>query len=89
MFGGKWMWKKESIHDTWFRRNPIKKARLDYFLILESLFTEVDENCIYPGYITDHSMIMMQLQLGKIQKGRSYLKMSNSLLKDQYVISMS
>ena len=31
-------------------------------------------------------MIMMQLQLGKFQKGRSYWKMNNSLLKDhQYV----
>ena len=31
-------------------------------------------------------MIMMQLQLGNFQKGRSYWKMNNSLLKDhQYV----
>ena len=31
-------------------------------------------------------MIRMQLQLSKFQKGRSYWKMNNSLLKDhQYV----
>ena len=76
----------EKIKYTWFRRNPIKKARLDYCLISESLFAEADESCTYPGYRTDHSKIMMQLQLGKFQKGRSYWKMNNSLLKDhQYV----
>ena len=81
-----WEMNVEKREYTWFRRNPIKKARLDYFLISESLFAEVDESCIYPGYRTDHSMIMMQLQLGKFLKGRSYLKMNNSLLKDhQYV----
>ena len=41
---------------------------------------------MYTGYRTDHSMIIMQLQLGKFQKGRSYWIMNNSLLNDhQYV----
>ena len=83
------VWREMNVEKreyTWFRRKPIKKARLDYFLIAESLFAEVDESCIYPGYRTDYSMIMMQLQLGKFQKGRYYGKMNNSLLKDhQYV----
>ena len=73
------MWKKESIHGL--EEILLKKALLDCFLISESLFAEVDESCIYPGYRTDHSMIMMQLQLGKFRKGRSYWKMNNSLLK--------
>ena len=46
------MWKKREY--KWFRRNPIKKPCLEYFLISESLFAKVDESCIYPGYRTDH-----------------------------------
>ena len=77
------MEKRESI---WFRKNPVKKARLDFFLVYESLLIDVDKSCIYPGYRTDHSLILVQLQLGKFQKGKSYWKMNNSLLKDhEYV----
>ena len=60
------------------------KARLDYFSISESLFADVDESYIYPGYRTDDSMVMLQFQFGKFKKGRSYWKMNNSLLKDHH-----
>ena len=53
-------WREQNIEKleyTWFRRNPIKKARLDYFLISENLFVDLDNVKILPGYRTDHSMI--------------------------------
>lgn len=53
---------------TWFRKNPTKKARLDLFLITGTLFIELDNVQILPGYRTDHSLIMLSLQLGEIPK---------------------
>jgi exonuclease III len=71
---------------TWFKRNPIKKARLDFFLISNNLFTDMSSVDIVPGYRTDHSMILLSIQFGKFKKGISYWKFNNSLLKDsQYV----
>lgn len=39
---------------TWRKKNTNKQARLDFFLISENLFTDVDHACILPGYRTDH-----------------------------------
>ena len=67
---------------TWFKKNANKKARLDFFLISNSLIVEVTNCQILPGYRTDHSLIKLQLEFGKFKKGKSYWKMNNSLLKD-------
>ena len=41
--------------------NPTKKqARLDYFLVSESIFSFVTDSDIVPGYRTDHSRAFMQ-----------------------------
>lgn len=78
--------KHRKLQYTRRRKNPIKQARLDFFLISESLFTDVDEANILPGYKTDHSIISLSLDFGKFQKGHSYWKMNNSLLKDSTYI---
>lgn len=83
------VWRELNIEKrqfTWRRKNPIKQARLDFFLISESLFTDVDEANILPGYNTDHSMISLSFDFGKFHKGKSYWKMNNSLLKDSIYI---
>ena len=83
-------WREENLETsqfTWFRRNPIKKARLDFFLISENLFTDIVETKIVPGYRTDHSMILISLEFGKFKKGTSYWKFNNSLLRDKKYIS--
>ena len=77
----------ETKEFSWFRRNPIKKARLDFFLISENLFTEIDNSKILPGYRTDHSMIYISVEFGKFKKGTSYWKFNNSLLKDPVYIN--
>lgn len=44
---------------TWSRRNPIRKqARLDFFLIHDTLFPYATEAEITPGYRSDHSGII-------------------------------
>ena len=42
---------------------------------------------ILPSYRTDHSQIVLQFDFGKFEKGKSYWKFNNSLLKDQKYVS--
>lgn len=67
---------------SWFRRNPTKKARLDFFLISEELSTIVDSITMKPGYRTDHSSVELELKLSEFVKGKGFWKMNNLLLKD-------
>ncbi|MCU7801037.1 MAG: reverse transcriptase family protein, partial [gamma proteobacterium symbiont of Lucinoma myriamae] len=55
---------------------------LDFFLISESFFADVDDSKILPGYKTDHSLVLLKFDFGKFKKGRSYWKFNNALLKD-------
>ena len=72
---------------TWRRLNPTKKqARLDHFLVSESIFSFVTHSDIVPGYRTDHSGIILKLRLQELERGRSYWKFNNTLLKDKKYI---
>jgi exonuclease III len=78
-------WREQNLEEkkfTWFKKNPVKKARLDFFLISSILYTDMEKTSILPGYRSDHSMIFLSISLGKFKKGRSYWKFNNSLLKD-------
>ena len=77
----------EARQYTWRRKNTNKQTRLDFFLISENIFTDVDHACILPGYRTDHSMIKLIFEFGKFKKGPSYWKMNNSSLKDSLYIN--
>ena len=70
---------------TWKRLNPEKKqARLDYFLISPDMFFFLHDCEIVPGYRTDHSGVLLKLQINfDNEKGHGYWKFNNSLLKDQ------
>lgn len=71
---------------TWYRRNPVRKARLDYFLISEEMMTLVDNCDIRPGYKTDHSMVTLNLKFSDFTRGRGFWRFNNSLLKDKTYI---
>ena len=75
----------EARQYTWIRKNSTKQARLDFFLISGSIFMDVISAKILPGYRTDHSQIVLQFDFGKFEKGKSYWKFNNSLLKVQKV----
>ena len=72
----------ETNQFTWRKKNSTKQARLDFFLISETLFMDVTNTKILPGFRTDHSQILLQFDFGKFVKGKSYWKFNNSLLKD-------
>ena len=71
---------------TWRKVNPLKQARLDFFLISETLFIDVESAQIESEYRSDHSAVNLYFKFEKHEKGRSYWKFNNSLLKDpEYV----
>ena len=71
---------------TWFRKNPTKKARLDFFLISESLLTIVDDVRIIPGYRSDHSIISLDIKISNFVNGKGFWKFNNSLLTDKIFV---
>lgn len=74
---------------TWRRLNPEKKqARVEFFLVSEENFQYCYDCKVLPGYRTDHSGIILKLKLNQNEKGRSYWKFNNSLLKDTTYIEL-
>ena len=56
---------------TWRRNNPTpKQARLDFFLVYDSIFQFVTAANIISGYRTDHSAITLKLKLHENERGR-------------------
>ena len=73
---------------TWRKKNPLKQARLDFFLVSESLLNSVNKADIVPSYRSDHSMITVSLKLNNFEKGKGLWKFNNSLLFNQDFINM-
>ena len=55
---------------TWRRRNPIKQARLDYYLCNETFMDIVSSTAIKPGYRSDHSFLELNLNTCEFKRGR-------------------
>ena len=81
--------------DIWRRRNPnIRRytwhsntkppilCRLDYFLISFSLYTQIDQCDISPGFKTDHSSVDVRIISANERRGRGFWKFNTSLLND-------
>ena len=72
----------EARRYTWCRRNPIKQARLDYFIVSGPLI-DLIQNCdITAGYRSDHSILKIQLQISKFEIGKGLWKLNCNLLKN-------
>ena len=67
---------------TWFKRNPIKQARLDYFICSNTMIYLVTDCNIKPGYRSDHSAIELKIKLNNFTRGKGVWKFNCSLLKD-------
>ena len=71
---------------TWRRHNPLKQARLDYFLISSSLTDLISDFDIKAGYKSDHSILELNMCLNKSVQGKGLWKFNTDLLKDlEYV----
>jgi hypothetical protein len=73
---------------TWSRTNPLKKARLDFFLVSNELMTLIDKVNINPGYRSDHATIELNITFTKFKRGKGFWKFNNSLLQDHDYVQM-
>ena len=46
---------------TWKKCSPCKRARLDFFLISETLMQYVKISMIDPSYQSDHAIVVLEL----------------------------
>ena len=78
----------EKIRYTWRKPNPLKQARLDFFLISNSLLNMVQANDILASYKSDHSPVVLSLKLDNFTHGKGLWKFNNSLLHDYEYIKI-
>ena len=71
---------------TWRKCNPLKQARLDYFLVSNNKMSFAQKVAIQNSYRSDHARVILTISLSQIKKGRGLWTFNNSLLTDkQYV----
>ena len=54
---------------TWRRRNPLKQARLDFFLTSESMSQYIKVSKIGASGRSDHSLVTLELNFTSISHG--------------------
>ena len=59
---------------TWRKKNPVKQARLDYFLISENLLASINTCIVDASYRSDHSMIVLELQFVQFITGKTFME---------------
>ena len=67
---------------SWRKKNPIKQARLDYFLISDKMTNIVDNCMIRPSYRSDHSIVELDIIMNNLEIGKGIWKLNVSLLKN-------
>ena len=73
---------------SWRRRNPIKQARLDYFIVSHCFIDLISSCKIIPGYRSDHSIHEISVQISNFKKGKGLWKFNCDLLKNQEYINL-
>ena len=68
---------------TWRRRNPLVLSRLDYFLLPMSNLSLVGNCEIIPNSLSDHSMVLIEIDLHEEIRGRGYWQLNNSFLTNK------
>ena len=78
----------DSKRYTWRRHNPLKQARLDYFIVSSSLTDLIRDVDIKAGYRSDHSILELNIYLNKFEVGKGIWKFNTHLLKDMEYINL-
>ena len=68
---------------TWRQNFYRKMARLDFFLISETLLDIYANSKIKPSYKSDHFPIQLEIFTSKTKKGKGIWKLNNSLLLEE------
>ena len=90
-----------NVVDIWRERNPHQKSftwssnitpgihcRLDFFLISRNLINYVVKNNVTTGLNSDHSIVILDVQICDEKRGPGFWKFNNSLLHDTRYIEM-
>ena len=73
---------------TWRKKNPLKQARLYFFLVSHGM-TDLVYNCdIKAGYRSDHSFLFLDFTVNKFSMGKGIWKLNNSLLKNKSYVDL-
>ena len=68
---------------THFNKRCKTASRLDFFLVDNNVINfKVCSSTITHGFRSDHSYVQLELQGNKIERGRGYWKLNNSLISD-------
>jgi hypothetical protein len=67
---------------SWRKHKATKQARLDYFLINDTLLIESKTVKTIPGYRSDHSFVILSLNKDQFKRDRPFWKFNSSLLSD-------
>ena len=73
---------------TWWTSKPLKKARLDYFLISPGFSTLTNTCNISSRYRSDHSPIRLKLNIDPHIQGRGYWKLNSNLLRNNELVKI-
>ena len=73
---------------TWRRKNPVRQARLDYFLVSHTMHDLITSCAINPSYRSDHSSVQIKIMLSKFEHGKGLWKFNCSLLKDEKYLKL-
>lgn len=72
----------DELRYTWRKPNPFKQARLDFYLISQSLLSMIEECNILTSYRSDHSPVMLDLKFNEFKHGKGLWKFNSSFLQD-------
>ena len=73
---------------SWKQWGSTKFARLDFFLVSDSLLPYVEKADILSTCFSDHSPILLEIDFSKFQRGRGFWKFNNSLLRDKTFVNI-
>ena len=81
-----WRQQHEQVRKfTWHSRNRlgnINWSRIDYFLVSTSLIPRCEDTDIQPSVSSDHSAILISLEVSESRRGPGIWKMNNEMLQD-------
>ena len=73
---------------SWRKRNPVKQARLDFFLTSNTMSDIIDNCYIRHSYRSDHSIIELSITLNNFEKGKGVWKLNVGLLKNPDYVNL-
>lgn len=78
----------EKTEYTWRKKNPIKQARLDFFLISDTLSIMNPKINHNNSYRSGHSPVTLQFKINDSVRGRGFWKVNNSLIYDKEYVDI-